>query len=132
MRRLEGAHRRPRENVGTIYASPTGMVMLTERGIPASHPAPPPKVTGARRAVDYCKSVGADIVKLAVQFCVAHPGIATNLVGNTNPATIRKNVAYVDEPIDFELMARVLDLLKPIHNHNFTRGLPENRDPLIA
>jgi hypothetical protein len=29
-------------------------------------------------------------------------------------------------------MAKVLDLLKPIHNHNFTRGLPANRDPLIA
>ena len=44
----------------------------------------------------------------------------------------RKNIAYLDEPIDFELMAKVLDLLQPIHNHNFTRGLPSNRDPLIA
>jgi L-galactose dehydrogenase len=29
-------------------------------------------------------------------------------------------------------MARVLELLKPIHNHNFTRGRPENLDPIIA
>lgn len=120
------------KEVGIINASPTGMGLLTERGVPSWHPAPPAMVAGAQRAVDYCKSVGADIVKLAVQFCVAHPGIATTLVGSANPENIRKNIAYVDEPIDFELMNKVLELLKPIHNHNFTRGRPENRDPVVA
>ena len=120
------------KNVGVINASPTGMGLLTDRGVPSWHPAPKPMIEGARRAVDYCKSVGADIVKLAVQFCVAHPGIATTLVGSANPGNICKNVAYIDEPIDFELMAKVLEILKPIHNHNFTRGRPENRDPISA
>ena len=120
------------KDVGIINASPTGMGLLTERGVPTWHPAPPAMIAGARRAVDYCQSVGADIVKLAVQFCVAHPAIATTLIGSANPANIRKNVAYLDEPIDFELMARALDLLKPIRNHNFTRGRPENRDPIVA
>jgi L-galactose dehydrogenase len=120
------------QGVGVINASPTGMGLLTERGVPAWHPAPPAMVAGARRAVDYCKSIGADIVKLAVQFCVAHPGIATTLVGSANPDNIRKNVAYVDAPVDFELMGKVLELLKPIHNHNFTRGRPENRDAIVC
>jgi L-galactose dehydrogenase len=121
-----------KKNVGIINASPTGMGLLTERGVPAWHPAPPAMIAGARRAVDYCRSVGADIVKLAVQFCVAHPAFATTLVGTASAEVIRKNVSYLDEPIDFELMARVLEILKPISNHNFTRGLPENRDPIIA
>ncbi|MCX6953348.1 MAG: aldo/keto reductase [Verrucomicrobia bacterium] len=120
------------KEVGIINASPTGMGLLTERGVPSWHPAPPAMVAGAKRAVEYCQSVGADIVKLAVQFCVAHPWIATTLVGSANPDNIRKNVGYLEDPVDFELMARVLDILKPIHNHNFTRGLPANRDPLIA
>jgi L-galactose dehydrogenase len=120
------------KGVGIINASPTGMGLLTERGVPSWHPAPRAMVEGARRAVDYCKSVGADIVKLAVQFCVAHPGIATTLVGSANPENIRKNIAWVDEPIDFELMARVLEILQPIKNHNFTRGRPENRDEIIS
>lgn len=120
------------KGVGIINASPTGMGLLTERGVPSWHPAPKAMVEGSRRAIDYCKSVGADIVKLAMQFCVAHPGIATTLVGSANPDNIRKNIAYVDEPIDFELMAKVLELLKPIHNHNFTRGRPENRDEIIG
>lgn len=120
------------KGVGIINASPTGMGLLTERGVPSWHPAPPAMIAGARRAVDYCRSVGADIVKLAVQFCVAHPGIATTLIGSASPENIRKNARYADEPIDFELMAKVLDLLRPIHNHNFTRGRPENRDPIIS
>jgi L-galactose dehydrogenase len=121
-----------RQGVGIINASPTGMGLLTERGVPAWHPAPPAMVAGARRAVEYCQSVGADIVKLAVQFCVAHPGIATTLVGSANPDNIRKNIAYAEAPPDFELMGKVLELLRPIHNHNFTRGRPENRDPVIG
>lgn len=120
------------KGVGIINASPTGMGLLTERGAPSWHPAPPAMIAGAKRAVEYCQSIGADIVKLAVQFCVAHPGIATTLIGSANPENIRKNVAYADEPIDFELMAKVLERLKPIHNHNFTRGRPENRDPIIS
>lgn len=120
------------KGIGIINASPTGMGLLTERGVPSWHPAPKPMIEGARRAVDYCKSVGADIVKLAVQFCAAHPGIATTLVGSANPDNIRKNIAYVDEPVDFELMAKVLEILQPIKNHNFTRGRSENRDPVVA
>lgn len=119
------------KHVGVINASPTGMGLLTPRGVPSWHPAPPSLVAGARRAVEYCASVGADIVKLAIQFAIAQPEIATTLVGSANPENIRRNVAYVREPIDVELMAKVLELLRPIHNHNFTRGRPENRDPLV-
>ena len=118
--------------VGIINASPTGMGLLTARGVPSWHPAPPAMLAGARRAVEYCQSVGADIVKLAIQFAVSHPAIATTLVGSANPANIRKNIAYTEEPVDFELMAKVLELLKPIRNHNFTRGRPENRDAIVA
>ena len=118
--------------IGAINASPTGMGLLTPRGAPDWHPAPAPIAACARRAVDYCRSVGADIVKLAIQFAIAHPAIATTLVGSANPENIRRNIGYADEPVDFELMARVLEILKPIHNHNFTRGRPENRDPIVG
>lgn len=118
--------------IAVINASPTGMGLLTERGVPPWHPAPPAMVAGARRAIDYCRAIGADITKLAFQFCLAHPGLATVLFSTADPALVRKNVGYLDEPIDFELMAKVLEILRPIHNHNFTRGRPENRDPIIA
>jgi L-galactose dehydrogenase len=120
------------KGVGVINASPTGMGLLTPRGVPGWHPAPPALVAGARRAVEYCQSVGVDIVKLAIQFAVAHPGIATTLVGSANPANIRRNIEWATEPLDEALLARVQEILRPVRNHNFTRGRPENRDPIIA
>ena len=120
------------KGVGIINASPTGMGLLTERGVPAWHPAPPRMVEVARQAVDYCRTAGLDVVKLAIQYAISLPGIATTLVGTASAENIRKNVAYAEAPVEFEAIARVLEILRPIHNHNFTRGLPENRDPVIA
>ena len=120
------------KGVGIINASPTGMGLLTERGVPLWHPAPRELIAAVRRAVDFCREAGVDIVKLAIQFAISHPGIATTLVGTANPDNIRKNVAYALEPVDFEHIARVLEILRPVHNHNFTRGRPENRDPIVS
>jgi L-galactose dehydrogenase len=118
--------------VGVINASPTGMGLLTARGVPSWHPAPASIVQGCRQAVEFCQRQGVDIVKLAVQFSVAHPQIATTLIGTANPDNIRKNVQWAEEEPDFELIGRLLEILRPIHNHNFTRGRPENRDPILA
>jgi len=120
------------KGVGIINASPTGMGLLTDRGIPSWHPAPPRMVEIAREAAAYCRSIGEDIVKIAIQYAISHPGIATTLVGSANPENIRKNIEFAVAPVEFEQIARVLEILKPIHNHNFTRGLSENRDPIIA
>lgn len=120
------------KGVGVINASPTGMGLLTERGVPSWHPAPATMITGSRRAVEYCKAIGADIVKLAIQFAVTHPGIATTLVGSASADNMRQNIAHAEAPIDYALMAEVLRILQPIHNHNFTRGLPANVDPIIG
>ena len=120
------------KGVGVINASPTGMGLLTPRGVPDWHPAPSSLVAGARRAIDYCASVGADIVQLAIQFAVANPAIATTLVGTANPANLERNVRWAQEPLDEALLSRVQEILYPVHNHNFTRGRPENRDAIVA
>ena len=120
------------KGVGIINASPTGMGLLTPQGAPGWHPASDALKEGCRKAVEHCQARGADIVKLAVQFCAANPDIATTLVGTARPQNIRNNIAYVNEPMDEQLLAELLEILAPIHNHNFTRGLPEHRDPILA
>ena len=45
---------------------------------------------------------------------------------------MRDNIAYANEPLDEALLAEVREILKPIHNHNFTRGLAQHRDPIRA
>ena len=119
------------KQVGVINASPTGMGLLTPRGVPDWHQATPLMVETAQKAVAFCAEQGVDIVKLAVQFCVAHPDITTTLVGTSKPANIEANIAYAEAPIEHDLIARVREILAPINNHNFTRGLPANRDALI-
>lgn len=119
------------QGVGVINASPTGMGLLTDRGAPAWHPATPAMRATALRVAEHCRTNGIDLVKLALQFCVAHPGIATTLVGTANPDNLRRNVESVNSPIDFAAMAEVLNLFEPVADHNFTRGRPENRDPIF-
>jgi len=120
------------KGIGIINASPTGMGLLTPQGAPAWHPASEELKEGCRKAVAHCQARGADIVKLAVQFSCANPDIATTLVGTARPQNIRNNIAYVNEPMDEQLLSEVLEILKPVHNHNFTRGLPEHRDAILA
>jgi L-galactose dehydrogenase len=118
--------------IGVINAAPTGMGLLSDRPAPAWHPASASIIAGCRRAAEFCRARGVDIVKLAIQFAVAHPGIATTVVGSASPENMRKNVAYAEEPLDPTLLAEVLAVLQPIRDHNFTRGRPENRDPLVS
>ena len=120
------------KGAGIINASPTGMGLLTPRGAPAWHPADPVLQEGCRKAVEHCQAKGADIVKLAIQFCLANPDIATTLVGTARPANMRDNIAFANEEPDEELIREVLDILAPVRDRIFTRGLPQHRDPLPA
>lgn len=120
------------KGVGIINASPTGMGLLTERGAPSWHPSSKAIQDGCAKAVRHCQAKGGNIVKLAVQFCLANPDIATTLVGTARPRNMRDNIAYANEPIDETLLTEVLEILQPIQNHNFTRGLLAHRDPLLT
>src|SRR6516165_211809 len=120
------------KDVGVINASPTGMGLLTARGVPVWHPAGKAIVEGCRKATERCQAKDINIVKLAIQYSCSQPDIATTLVSTARPQAIKENVAYVQEPMDERLLAEVLEVLKPIHRFNFTRGRPEHRDPLIG
>jgi L-galactose dehydrogenase len=118
--------------VGIINASPTGMGLLTPQGAPVWHPASEAVIAGCRKTIEHCTKKGVNIVKLAIQYACSHPGITTTLVSTARPKNILDNIAYVNEPLDEASLAEVLAILQPIHNFNFTRGRPENRDPLIG
>jgi len=120
------------KGVGIINASPTGMGLLTPQGAPAWHPASKAIIDGCRRAVEYCQKRGIDIVKPAIQFACSQPDIATTLVSTARSSNIRDNIAYAEEQVDESLLTELLDVLKPIHNFNFTRGRLEHRDLLLG
>ena len=120
------------KGIGIINASPTGMGLLTPQGASAWHPASKVIIDGCKKAVDYCQKRGIDIVKVAIQFACLQPDIATTLVSTARPSKIRDNIAHVEEPIGESLLAEVMEVLKPIHNFNFTRGRLEHHDLLVG
>jgi L-galactose dehydrogenase len=119
-----------KRQIGVINGAPTSMALLTQQGAPPWHPASEAVKAGARRAVEFCKQRGINIVELAIQFSIANPDIATTLVGTASSREMRDNIQYAQKPLDHEKLQQVLDVLKPIHNFNFTRGLEENRDEI--
>lgn len=93
--------------IGVINASPLSMGLLSQRGVPAWHPAPASLVEACRRAVEHCSAKGYPIEKLAMQFSVSEPRIATTLFSSANPENVAKNIAYVSEQPDMELVSEV-------------------------
>ena len=114
------------KGVGVISASPLSMGLLTRRGAPDWHPATDDIKAACARAAQHCQDNGADIAKLAMQYSLANPDIATTLVGTANPVNIEKNVRWIEEPINQSLLDEVLAILEPIHNKTWPGGRPEN------
>lgn len=98
-------------NVGIINASPLSMGLLGSRGVPAWHPAPAPLVEACKKAVDYCNAQGYPIEKLAIQYSISNPRIATTLFSSANPDNVRKNIEYAEAPIDWELVKKVQEII---------------------
>jgi aryl-alcohol dehydrogenase-like predicted oxidoreductase len=68
-------------------------------------------VEACRRAAAHCAAKGYPIEKLAMQFSLQNPRIASTLFSTTNPDNLRKNVAYMDEPIDWQLVQEVKQII---------------------
>jgi len=82
--------------------------------------------------MEHCRAKGVDIVRLALQFACDNEAIACTLVGSANPDNIKANIEHLEAPFDRELLAEVMEILEPIHNFNWTRGLPQHRDPILG
>jgi aryl-alcohol dehydrogenase-like predicted oxidoreductase len=114
------------KEIGIINASPLSMGLLSNRDTPDWHPAPDEIKQTCAEAAAFCRDKGENIVKLAVQFSVANPNLTTTLVGTASPENIQKNVRWVQESMDEELLAAVLNILEPIRNRTWPSGRPEN------
>jgi aryl-alcohol dehydrogenase-like predicted oxidoreductase len=99
------------KGIGVINASPLSMGLLSKRGVPEWHPAPKPLVEACQRAVAHCESKGYPIEKLAIQFSVSNPRIATTLFSSANPDNVIKNIEYAEAPIDWDLVKEVQEII---------------------
>ena len=98
--------------VGVINASPFSMGLLSQRGAPDWHPASKKLKEACAKASAYCDEQGYPIDKLAIQFSTSlNPRIATTLFSSANPKNVLKNIQYVNEPMDEELVKKVQEII---------------------
>ena len=94
--------------IGVINASPFSMGLLSQRGAPDWHPASKALREACAKAAAYCQEKGYPIDKLAIQFSTSlNPRIASTLFSSANPQNVLKNINYVNEPIDEQLVKEV-------------------------
>ncbi len=105
-----------RGNVGIINASPFASGLLTDRGAAAWHPASDKDQALFREAAQFCAKQGVPIAKLALQFSSQNDGIPTTLFSSADPESVRRNVAWHDQPCDRELVAQVQKILEPVRD----------------
>ncbi|MGL4553937.1 MAG: aldo/keto reductase [Gemmataceae bacterium] len=116
------------KQVGIMNAAPFSARLLTNGTLPPWHKATAEVREVARRAAEHCKARGVDIAQLALQFSLAHPEMATCVVGSANPVNVANWVRWADEPTDEGLLEEVLAILEPIHDWCYVEGRPENND----
>ena len=99
------------QGVGVVNASPLSMGLLSQRGVPDWHPAPKPLVKACQKAADYCREKGYPIEKLAVQYSVSNPRIASTLFSSANPANVKRNIEWANEEPDWQLVQEVKEII---------------------
>ena len=114
------------KKVGIINACPVSQGLLTDHTLPPWHPAPPEVRSVCAAAAKFCRAQGTQIAKFALQFSLGNPLIHTTLVGTADPSEIEKNVNWIGEPIDRDLMSQIEAILAPIKDQVWILGRPEN------
>ena len=97
--------------IGIVNASPLSMGLLSQRGVPAWHPAPKGLVEVCQKAAQYCNEKNYPIEKLAVQFSVSNPRIASTLFSSANPENVRRNIEWANEEPDWDLVREVKEII---------------------
>jgi aryl-alcohol dehydrogenase-like predicted oxidoreductase len=114
------------KGIGAMNAGPFSARLLTNAPLPVWLKEPEEVKAAARQAAAHCASQGVDIAKLALQFSLANPDIATTVAGSANPQNIRSWAKWAGEPLDRELLAEVQAIFAPVKNIGHLEGLPEN------
>jgi aryl-alcohol dehydrogenase-like predicted oxidoreductase len=115
-----------KRGIGVMNAGPFSARLLTDAPLPAWLKEPEEVRAAARRAAELCRARGGSLAKLALQFSLANPAIATTVAGSANPRNIRAWAEWAAEPADPDLLRDVLAIFAPVRNIGHAEGLPEN------
>ncbi|WP_405089914.1 aldo/keto reductase [Micromonospora sp. NBC_01392] len=109
-----------------LNASPLAMGLLSRRGAPDWHPAPPELRRAATAVADLCARRGVDIARVALGFAAAPTRFATTFVGSADAANMARNVRWALSEPDPDLLDDIEKLLTPVRDLAWPSGRPEN------
>lgn len=105
-----------RNGIGIINAAPFGSGLLTSNGPADWHPANKEDRAIFLLAGKLCRQAGSSIEKLALQFSCKHAAISTTIFSSSNPQSVIRNIQWIDEQLDIELLNKVQMILNPVMN----------------
>lgn len=106
-------------DVGVINASPFGSGLLTDRGPAEWHPATAEDRAVFQSAAALCRDRDTSIAKLAFQFATQNRNIPTTMFSSASPASVLRNAAWFEEPVDTVLVGEVREMLLPVMNRDW-------------
>lgn len=112
--------------IGVMNAGPFSARLLTDAPLPHWLKEPEDVKAAARRAAELCRARGSSIAKLALQFSIANPDIATTVAGSASPANIHAWTTWAAEPLDEQLLRDVQAIFAPVKNVGHVEGLAQN------
>jgi L-galactose dehydrogenase len=116
-----------RLGVGLVNASPLHMGLLSGGPIAEWHPAPRAVKDAAAKIVELCRMNEFPSAVVALNHCLAHPFVATTLVGFRSVAEVDDALFALEYQTPQELLHQIVELSAPVHNISWSSGLPENQ-----
>lgn len=111
-----------KHGVGVLNASPLAMGLLTNHGPQPWFGGPLEVREACRKAAELCRSRGADISVLGMQFCYAQDRIASTLTGTAKTAELAINLQAMSGTIDLQLLHDVREILAPVKDRTWPSG----------
>ena len=114
-------------NLGIIQGGATSMGLLSPQGPQDWHPAPDAIKKACADAVKLCEETNEDISKLAFQYTASLDDLHTILIGVTSPEQLKKNLGWINSPLNTSLIDQIEACLAPIKNKIWVeKGSEEN------
>jgi L-galactose dehydrogenase len=109
-------------DIGVINASALHMGILTERGAPDWHPAPPVVREAGRRFVEHCILRGFDPAQVAMRFCFDYGSVSSTLVGLATRDQVAACLRAIRTPNDPEFLQEVHTIVATGFNYVWPSG----------
>lgn len=108
--------------VGAINAAPLASGPLSGAEPPAWHPAPRWAREVFARAARVAASLGTSLPRLALSFAAGEPRLPVTLFSARSREELRQGLAWLSEPADPAVVARVQAVLEPVMNVQWAYG----------